>query len=295
MSLLASAATLLAGLCFTGLAFAALVALERGAAAYGEGYSSRTARAFEDLFLFVPPKRLAEMAWIAASAVAILAFLALGGVAGSPAAILARVAAAAAAGGLMLLAPSRLVVLLRARRRARIEAQLEGALVDMGGALRSGFSIVQAVERVVEDGEGPLAEEFGTLLHQTRVGVPFEEALRNLGERVGSEDLSLVVLSIETARRTGGNLAEIFETISATIRERLRIRNRVKTLTAQGRMQGVVLSLMPLGIGVALHFLQPNMFGPFLRSPAGLGTLAAVAILLVLGALSIRKIVDIDV
>ena len=169
------------------------------------------------------------------------------------------------------------------------------ALVDMGGALRSGFSIVQAVERVVEDGEGPLAEEFGTLLHQTRVGVPFEEALQNLGERVGSEDLSLVVISVETARRTGGNLAEIFETISATIRERIRIRNRVRTLTAQGRMQGVVLSLMPIGIGVALHFLQPSMFGPFLRSAAGLGTLAAVAVLLVLGALSIRRIVNIDI
>ena len=165
----------------------------------------------------------------------------------------------------------------------------------MGGALRSGFSIVQAVERVVEDGEGPLAEEFGTLLHQTRVGVPFEEALQNLGERVGSEDLSLVVISVETARRTGGNLAEIFETISATIRERIRIRNRVRTLTAQGRMQGVVLSLMPIGIGVALHFLQPSMFGPFLRSAAGLGTLAAVAVLLVLGALSIRRIVNIDI
>ena len=165
----------------------------------------------------------------------------------------------------------------------------------MGGALRSGFSIVQAVERVVEDGEGPLAEEFGTLLHQTRVGVPFEEALQNLGERVGSEDLSLVVISVETARRTGGNLAEIFETISATIRERIRIRNRVRTLTAQGRMQGVVLSLMPIGIGVALHLLQPNMFGPFLRSSAGIATVAAVAVLLALGALSIRRIVNIDV
>lgn len=295
MTALAASAVLLAGLCFTGLSFAALLALERGAAAYGAGYSSRASRAFEDLFLFIPPRRLAEMAWIAAAAVAALAFLALGGVAGRPAAILARAAAAAAAGALTLLAPSRLVVLLRARRRARIEAQLETALVDMGGALRSGFSIVQAVERVVEDGEGPLAEEFGTLLHQTRVGVPFEEALRNLGERVGSEDLSLVVISVETARRTGGNLAEIFETISATIRERIRIRNRVRTLTAQGRMQGVVLSLMPLGIGLALHFLQPNMFGPFLRSSAGVATVAAVAVLLALGALSIRKIVNIDV
>ena len=90
-------------------------------------------------------------------------------------------------------------------------------------------------------------------------------------------------------------LAEIFETISATIRERIRIRNRVRTLTAQGRMQGVVLSLMPIGIGVALHLLQPNMFGPFLGSSAGVATVAAVAVLLALGALSIRRIVNIDI
>ena len=270
MTLLAASAALLAGLCFTGLSFAALVALERGAAAYGEGYSSRASRAFEDLFLFVPPKRLAEAAWIAAAAVAALAFLALGGAAGSGAAILARAAAA-----------------------ARLETQLEGALVDMGGALRSGFSIVQAVERVVEDGEGPLAEEFGTLLHQTRVGVPFEEALRNLDERVGSEDLSLVVLSIETARRTGGNLAEIFETISATIRERLRIRARIRTLTAQGRMQGVVLSLLPVFIGALTALVVVS--GRFVRDPVGLGVLAAAAVLIALGALCIRNIVNIDI
>jgi len=295
VSLLPLAIVLLAGLCFAGLAQAALDALERGAAAYGGEFSSRTSRAFEDLFLFIPPKRIAEMAWIAAAAVAALAFLALGGVAGSMGAVLARAAVAATLGGLALLAPPRLVVLLRARRRAEFERQLEGALSDMGNALRSGFSLVQAIEHVVENGEGPLAEEFGTLLHQTRVGVPFDEALANLSDRVGSDDLALVVMAIETSRRTGGNLAEIFGTISRTIRERLRIRNRIRTLTAQGRLQGIVLSLMPIGIGVALHFVQPRMLGPFLHSATGLGVLAAVAVLLTLGALSIRKIVAIDI
>ena len=125
--------------------------------------------------------------------------------------------------------------------------------------------------------------------------MPFEEALHNMDARVGSEDLTLVVLSIETARRTGGNLTEVFDNIARTIRERLRIRARVRTLTAQGRMQGIVLSLMPIGVGVALHFLEPGLFGPFLRSSTGLLVLGAVAVLLVLGALSIRRIVNIDI
>ena len=286
MHALPAAVVVLAGLCFTGLCFVLLRALSAGAARYEGEYSSRTATALEDLFLFVSP---------AGAVVALLAFLALGGIAGGASDIAVRVVLSAVLGGLMLLAPGRLLALLRARRRARLELQLVDALPDMGNAMRSGFSIVQAIEHVAENGENPIAQEFATFLHQTRVGVPFEEALRNLSARVGSEDLELMVLSIETARRTGGNLTEVFDNIARTIRERLRIRARVRTLTAQGRMQGIVLSLMPIGVGVALHFLEPGLFGPFLRSTTGLLVLGAVAVLLVLGALSIRRIVNIDI
>ena len=295
MHALPAAIVLLAGLCFTGLCFLLLRALSAGAARYEGEYSSRTSHALEDLFLFVPPRRIAEAAWTAGAVVALLAFLALGGISGGGADIALRAVFAAMLGGLMLLAPGRLLALLRARRRARLELQLADALPDMGNAMRSGFSIVQAVEHVAENGEDPIAQEFATFLHQTRVGVPFEEALHNMDARVGSEDLTLVVLSIETARRSGGNLTEVFDNIARTIRERLRIRARVKTLTAQGRMQGIVLSLMPIGVGVALHILEPGLFGPFLRSPAGLLVLGAVAVLLGLGAWSIRKIVRIDI
>ncbi|MBQ9727111.1 MAG: type II secretion system F family protein [Kiritimatiellae bacterium] len=295
MHALSAAAVLLAGLCSTGLCFALLRALSSGAARYEGDYSARTAHALEDLFLFVPPRRIAEAAWIAGAVAAFLAFLALGAFSGGGAQVAVRALFSLALGALMLLAPGRLLALLRARRRARLEAQLADALPDMGNALRSGFSILQAVEHVAENGEAPIAQEFATLLHQTRVGVPFEEALRNMDARVGSEDLSLAALSIETARRTGGNLAEVFDNIAGTIRERIRIRGRVRTLTAQGRLQGVVLSLMPVLVGLGLHVLEPGLFGPFLHSATGLAVLAATAALLVLGALSIRKIVRIDV
>lgn len=295
MIFLRSLAAVLAGVCVAGLCASALSAARKAAAAYGSGTAARTARGLEDVFLFVPPRRVAEAAAVFSAAAAVLVFLGTGGIVGSAWAVVARAALALLAGGAALSAPPRILEALRRRRRAKLESQLGGALLDMGNALKSGFSIVQAVERIAEGGEPPISVEFATVLHQTRVGVPLDDALRNMALRVGSEDLSLVVVSIETARKTGGNLAEVFETISSTIRARLRIKARVRTLTAQGRMQGVVLSLMPVAVGAALAALQPGLFAPFLRSPAGAAVLAAAAVLVAVGALSIRKIVAIDI
>lgn len=287
---------LFTGLCFGALAAVALRAFSAGAESYAGAYSEKTARQFEELFLFIPPRRIAEIGWAAATAATLAAFLLFGGLSGSVSAILLRLAMAMAlAGGPALLAPGWVLRWLRIRRRERLERQLVDALSNMGNALKSGFSILQAFEHVVEDGENPIAQEFDTFLHQTRVGVGFSEALANLDARVGSDDLSLVVMAIETARRTGGNLADIFEKIGLTIRERIRIQNRIRTLTAQGRMQGIVAGSMPLAIGAVLYVLQPSMFRPFLHSAAGAAVVGAIAVLLSLGALSIRKIVRIDV
>lgn len=295
MILIQVAVLVLAGLCSAGLSAVAFFSARKAAEAYGTGTAAKTAHGFEDLFLFIPPKRIAEIAAAAAAAVGVLVFLASGGVVGSAWVVIARSALALLAAVATLAAPPRVLEAVRRRRRAKLESQLEGVLLDMGNALRSGFSIAQAVERVAENGEPPIAVEFATALHQARVGIPLDDALRNMAERVGSEDLSLVVTSMETARKSGGNLAEMFETISSTIRARLRIKARVKTLTAQGRMQGLVLSLMPLVVGGALAALQPALFAPFVRSAAGVAVIAAAVLLVVLGAISIRKIVSIDI
>lgn len=284
------------GISFGCLTAALLRAFSSGAESYAGTYSAKTARQFEDIFLFIPPRRIAEIGWAAAIGTTLLCFLASGGVAGSASGMLVRLALSIGlGGGPMLLAPGYTLIFLRERRRRRFNVQLIDALANMGNALKSGFSIMQAFEHVVENGENPIAQEFDTFLHQTRVGVGFSEALRNLDERVGSDDLTLVVLSIETARRTGGNLTEIFDKISMTIRERIRIENRIRTLTAQGRLQGMVVGIMPLVIGVALNLLQPAMFKPFIESTVGIVVIAVVVVLLIAGALSIRKIINIDV
>ncbi len=287
---------LFTGLCFGTLAVLLLRAFAAGAESYSGAYSEKTARQLEDLFLFIPPRRIAEIGWAAAVGMTLLAFLASGGISGGADILLLRLAACALfAGGPMLLLPGYILKYLRIRRRERFNEQLIDALSNMGNALKSGFSILQAFEHVVENGENPIAQEFDTFLHQTRVGVGFSDALRNLDTRVGSDDLTLVVLAIETARRTGGNLADIFEKIALTIRERLRIQNRIKTLTAQGRLQGIIVGAMPILLGIVLYFLQPSMFRPFLQSLTGIAIIASIFILLLFGALSIRKIIRIDI
>ena len=132
-------------------------------------------------------------------------------------------------------------------------------------------------------------------LHQMRVGMRMEEALESLQKRVGSEDLALMISAFETARQTGGNLTEVFEKIAHTIRERLRIELRIRTLTAQGRLQGVIVGAMPLLLGLAMFLLDPTMMLAFLHSTFGIVMLVAVIILEVLGALMIKKIINIDI
>ncbi len=280
--------------CFVGLTYVLLQALHSGADAYSGAYSEDTARQFEDVFLFIPPKRLAELGWVVAAFAFVTIFFLAGGMRSLNGTLIGGILATICA-AIALRAPRLLLTILRARRLRRFNLQLVDTLVSMSNALKAGFSITQTFESVARDGENPIAQEFDVFLQQTRVGVSFSEALQNLQERVGSDDLQLVCLSIETARQTGGNLTEIFEQISATIRERMRIENRIRTLTSQGKLQGIVVGSMPVVIGIALLIVDPGLMLPFLHSLTGVVVIAAVVVLITLGALIIRKIIRIDV
>ncbi len=285
---------ILFGTSVAGLAYVVMRATFSGAEAYSGAYSVETAKQFEDVFLFIPPKRIAEIG-LAISAVLFLVVFLLVCDWSSPRSIVTALLLGTVAALLGMRAPTQALKFLKARRLRRFNMQLVDTLVSMSNALKAGFSILQAFESVVRDGENPIAQEFDVFLQQTRVGVSFSEAMKNLDHRVGSDDLTLVVLSIESARQTGGNLTEIFETISATIRERMRIENRIRTLTAQGRLQGIIVGLMPIVIGFALMVVEPEMMRPFLHSTLGIIIMAAVAILIGMGAYVIRKIIAIDV
>lgn len=184
---------------------------------------------------------------------------------------------------------------LDARRRDKFNLQLPEALATMSNALRAGFSISQAFESVVERGEKPLSEEFAILQQQLRIGMTFEEALDSMSSRVGSDDLTLVTTAILISRKTGGNVTEIFDKISETIRGRMRIERKVKTLTAQGRLQGIIVSALPILLGLGMLVLKPSMMIPFVFSLTGLVSITAMFALIALGWLLIRKIIRIDV
>ncbi len=280
--------------CFGGLAYAFLVALRAGAESYQHVYTEQAARQFADIFFFVPPRRIRDLAWTAATAGFLVVVLALGEFR-SPAGILRGALPALLVAGAALSLPRWALALLRQQRLKRFNEQLVDALMTMSSALRSGASILQAFEHIGRQNRTPISQEFNLLLQQTRLGVKFEDALLNLERRVSSEDLALMVRSIEIARQTGGNLTEVFDKIAAVIRERIRIQGRIRALTSQGRLQGVVVGLLPLALIVALFFLDPAMMGAFFSSAAGIAIGGAALLLEVLGALLIRRIVAIDI
>ena len=184
---------------------------------------------------------------------------------------------------------------LDGKRREKFNRQLPEALATMSNALRAGFSISQAFDSVVEQGEKPMCEEFAILQQQLKIGMSFEDALESLSQRVGSDDLTLVTTAILISRKTGGNVTEIFDKISDTIRGRMRIERKVKTLTAQGRLQGVVVSLMPLFLGLIMTLIKPEMMIPYLTSLTGILSLLVVCALIFVGWMMIRKIIKIDI
>jgi tight adherence protein B len=294
LTLIAWLAPLLFAISIGGLTWVIVNAVMSGSEAYNGAYSESTAREFEDVFLFIPPKRLEELRWAASAVIFLLAFMVTGSFSSATGFAIGFVIGLVLA-GIALYIPTWTLSFLRMRRLSKFNSQLVDTLVSMSNALKAGFSIAQAFESVAKDGEQPIAQEFDVFLQQTRVGVSFSDGLTNMDERVGSLDLTLVVMAIETSRKTGGNLTEILGSISRTIRERMRIENRIKSLTAQGRLQGIVVGAMPIVIAIAMLIVDPETMKPFLYSMTGLAVMATVVVLITLGGLMIRKIINIDV
>lgn len=282
------------GFAFAGFAWMFVSALKEGTDNYARTMGAETARQFEDVFMFVSPAKIARLGRLAALAAFFIFFIPLFSFTNVVSTVIG-VVLGLAAGAFVFTLPGRYVRILRDRRRTKFNEQLVEALGTMSNALRAGFSINQAFESVVENGEKPISQEFSVLLQQMRVGLSFEDALASLDRRVASDDLTLVCTSIDIARKTGGNLTEIFDRISETIRGRMRIERRVRTLTAQGRLQGMIVSCMPIVLGIAMTVLKPDVMKPFLMSLKGMACVGVTLALVLAGWLIIRKIIKIEV
>ncbi|MBX6350328.1 MAG: type II secretion system F family protein [Clostridia bacterium] len=181
-----------------------------------------------------------------------------------------------------------------ARRLARIAGDLPGALSMMSGALKSGHSFLQAAETVARELGGPLGEEFEQLVHEVRLNVSMEDALANLVDRVRQDDLDLVVTAVLIQRQVGGNLAQVIDQIAATIRERIRLKGEVRVLTSQGRLSGWIVGALPVALLFLISLINPAYVGPLFSTALGQALLLAAAVMELLGALIIRRIVQVD-
>jgi len=191
--------------------------------------------------------------------------------------------------------PRFLVNVLWERRIASFEDQLLDALAFMSNGLKSGLSLLQAMDMVREELSNPIAEEFALTLNEQRLGVPFEEALLGLEKRIGTEDIQIIVTSINILRMSGGNLSETFDTVAETIRERKKVAGRIKSLTAQGVAQGVIIVFMPFVLGFILWAMDPLLISRLWTTWLGWVLVFVMLTLQGLGAWMISRIVKIEI
>ncbi len=185
----------------------------------------------------------------------------------------------------------------QAVRLIKFNDQLSDMLNLMVNGLRAGYSTMQALEAVSRELPAPISDEFHRVVQEMQIGIPMEKALENLLRRIPSDDLDFVVTAINVQREVGGNLSEILDTISFTIRERVRIKGEIRVMTASVRTSGAVLSLIPVFLSLALWFVSPEYIGSFFDRGPLCGWLAVGTIVGMIssGYFVMMKIADIEV
>ena len=191
--------------------------------------------------------------------------------------------------------PFILVNMKIARRMKAFNSQLGDALILIANSLRTGYSFMQASDMVAQEMRPPISSEFSRAVKEMNLGVTIEDALANLGKRINSEDLDLVLTAVLIQRQVGGNLSEVLDNIARTIRERVRIRGEIRTLTAQGRISGIIVSLLPVVLGLVIYLLNPEYVKLLFVHPVGKIMLGVAGLGQVIGIIVIRRIVDIEV
>ena len=246
----------------------------------------RTKNRLESLFIFLPVDNLLTLQVYTAFASAVL-FLAMAWTA------LGQNGAVYLSGvGLVVgfFAPQGAIALIAQKRRRQFADQLVDALTLLSNGLRSGMSLQQSIEMLVNESPKPASQEFSLVLREHRFGVPLEQALNNCAKRTQDEDLALATLAVSTTLQLGGNLAEVFEKIVHTIKDRKILQNKADTLTSQGRMQALVVGAMPYLFLFMTNKVNPELGMLLFRRPIGLVLLAVMILLDIVGYLWVRKI-----
>ena len=238
----------------------------------------------EDMFIFVDPTRLFYFQMGALVLVPLVLWLMFEN-------IVVVVGAAVA----ITLAPKFVVNHLKKSRLRQFELQLPDSLLMVSGSMRAGASLTVAMESMIKEQKPPLSQEFELMLREQRLGVDFDTAMKHMEERMPLQDFILVVAALRISREIGGNLAEILETLAETLRRKHQMEGKIEALTAQGKMQGLVMTLLPVFLLVILAHMEPDSMAPMFNTLMGWATLAVIAVMEVIGYFAIQKIVTIDV
>jgi Flp pilus assembly protein TadB len=196
--------------------------------------------------------------------------------------------------GFALLAPLIAKILLTigaSRRRAKFADQLDDTLQLLAGNVRAGYGVVQALDSVARDAELPTSEEFARVVNQTRIGRDLNDALMDTAARMRSDDFTWAAQAIAINRETGGNLAEVLQRVSGTIRERGQIRRQVSALSSEGRLSAIVLICLPIAVVFLLLLVSPNYLAPMVESPIGIIAIVVAGLLAIVGTLWMLAVV----
>ncbi|HEY0062185.1 MAG TPA: type II secretion system F family protein [Telluria sp.] len=255
-----------------------------GIARYRASFTERTKFQVQEFFLFIDVRKL----FVANLAMMTLGAAVVWGLTGS------WVLAVPVFFGLALM-PRFLYAWMRQRRMMQFEHQLPDALMMMSGGMRAGVGLSSAIAQVVAEAPNPVGQEFSLLLREQRLGVTLEQSLNNLARRMPTQTTSLVVSAMRIASETGGGLAETLERTAVTIRSRLQMEGKIRALTAQGKLQAIVVGLLPVGLMLVLNAMEPQAMALLWHSRVGWATLAVLAVFEFMGVYVIRRIIDIDV
>lgn len=195
----------------------------------------------------------------------------------------------------LLFSPYIILKVMIKRRIKNFERQLPDGLVMLSGSLRAGASISIAMDSLIKESPAPLSQEFSLLVRERKLGVDLDTALANMERRVPLEDLSMALSSIRISREVGGDLAATLESLAETLRRKLTMEGKIESLTAQGKLQGVVMSCLPVFLMLVLLKLEPATMSMMFTTKLGWVVLFIILCMQVLGFLAIRKITAIDV
>lgn len=275
-------------LLLAAMVFAMVLLLTLAArAAYRNWQSTFTETArlsLEDMFVFIDPRSVFR----ANVALFLLLPPLVWGVTGVP-----GLALLAAVCGAVL--PRLAWGVLRRRRLAKLVAQLPDGLTMMAGSLRAGASLQGALDLMVKESPAPLSQEFSLLLREQRLGLALDDSLRGMGQRLNTEEIDLFVSAMMIAKEVGGNLSETLDRLASTLRAKAAMEGKIRALTSQGKLQGVIVGLLPIFLAGVLYVMDPKAMMPLFTTLYGWGVMAAVFVMLLMGGFFIKKIVTIDV